>query len=443
MRVPEGAINSKAAADLAGDGSNVIVITYDLIADSTVRPGTVPVNSASLSEFSANEGGTDFTSVGDEKAQWSDTATVTIATPSVDKSIINTSIAATGSGELNAGRVDLVVGEEVTYQVVICLGEGTTVTTLADNLPASLASGFLGVVSSRVVSIGGNATGGAVAGGNLTGSSLAVGASGVASNVNFSGDALHDRVVFNFGNILNTPDNVANGLDQIVVEIVARIENVGANTSGDSLVNRASLNYGNGTVAATAAIDVVEPQLDIQKTASPNNGDAGDIITYTLTLSHTAASQAAAYGLVITDILQSDIQLVAGSVTASAGSITTGNGGGDTAVRIDLATYTLGSAAVTITYQGQLRNTVVSGSNASGGGPIAVRMAMVGEGEGPRYIAPRFLAKARINRADLPVAGQRGRLHLPRTYVPAAQVIYQRIASWFDASLRAATRARI
>lgn len=79
---------------------------------------------------------------------------------------------------------------------------------------------------------------------------------------------------------------------------------------------------------------------------------------------------------------------------------------------------------------------------ASGGGPIAVRMAMVGEGEGPRYIAPRFLAKARINRADLPVAGQRGRLHLPRTYVPAAQVIYQRIASWFDASLRAATRAR-
>jgi putative peptide zinc metalloprotease protein len=80
--------------------------------------------------------------------------------------------------------------------------------------------------------------------------------------------------------------------------------------------------------------------------------------------------------------------------------------------------------------------------SASGGGPIAVRMAMDNEGEGPRYVAPRFLAKARVTRAALPVAGQRGRLHLPRSYVPAAQVIYERIAGWFDASLRAATRAR-
>ena len=91
----------------------------------------------------------------------------------------------------------------------------------------------------------------------------------------------------------------------------------------------------------------------------------------------------------------------------------------------------------------QAGTTVVDAAlTASGGGPIAVRMAMANEGEGPRYVAPRFLAKARVTRTDLPVAGQRGRLHLPRTYVPAAQVIYERIASWFDASLRAATRAR-
>ena len=91
----------------------------------------------------------------------------------------------------------------------------------------------------------------------------------------------------------------------------------------------------------------------------------------------------------------------------------------------------------------QATTTVVDAAlTASGGGPIAVRMAVGGEGEGPRYVAPRFLVKARVTRADLPVAGQRGRLHLPRSYVPAAQVIYARIASWFDASLRAATRAR-
>ncbi len=91
----------------------------------------------------------------------------------------------------------------------------------------------------------------------------------------------------------------------------------------------------------------------------------------------------------------------------------------------------------------QAATTVVDAAlTASAGGPIAVRMAVGTEGEGLRYVAPRFLATARIKRADLPAAGQRGRLHLPRTYVPAAQVIYQRIAGWFDASLRAATRAR-
>jgi putative peptide zinc metalloprotease protein len=91
----------------------------------------------------------------------------------------------------------------------------------------------------------------------------------------------------------------------------------------------------------------------------------------------------------------------------------------------------------------QAGTTVVDAAlTASAGGPIPVRMAVANEGEGPRYVAPRFLAKARVARTDLPSAGQRGRLHLPRSYVPAAQVIYERIASWFAASLRAATRAR-
>ena len=91
----------------------------------------------------------------------------------------------------------------------------------------------------------------------------------------------------------------------------------------------------------------------------------------------------------------------------------------------------------------QAATTVIDAAlTASGGGSIAVRMADASEGEGPRYVAPRFLAKAHITRADLPAAGQRGRLHLPRRYVPVAQVIYERIAGWFETSLRAATRAR-
>ncbi len=358
----EGAINGKAAADLAGNGSNIIVITYDLIADNTVRPGTVPVNSAQLSKFSANEGGTDFTSVGDEKAQWSDTATVTIATPSVDKSIVSTSIAATGSAELNAGRVDLVVGEQVTYQVVVHLGEGTTVATLTDNLPAALASGFLGVVSSRVVSIGGNSTLGATSGGNLSGVGLAVGASGVASNANFTGDAINDRVVFNLGTVLNNADNVSNTGDEIVVEITALVVDVAANADADVLVNTATLNFGAGSVSDTVAVDIVEPKLDIQKSVAPAIADAGDIVTYTVTVQHLAGSHATAHDVLVTDLLTPGLSLIAGSVTASAGSITSGNGGGDTTVAVNIDTLLQGSPLITITYQATVANSVASGA---------------------------------------------------------------------------------
>ena len=358
----EGAINGKAAADLAGNGSNIIVITYDLIADNSVRPGTVPVNNAQLSQFSANEGGTDFTSVGDEKAEWSDTATVTIATPTVDKSIVSTSIAATGSAELNAGRVDLVIGEQVTYQVVIHLGEGTTVATLTDNLPASLASGFLGVVSSRVVSIGGNATLGATSGGNLSSVGLAVGASGVASNANFTGDAINDRVVFNLGTVLNTADNISNASDEIVVEVTALVVDVAANADADVLTNTATLNYGAGSVSDTVAVDIVEPKLDIQKSVVPAIADAGDVVTYTVTVQHLAGSHATAHDVLVTDLLTPGLALIAGSVTTSTGSITSGNSGGDTTVAVNIDTLPQGSALITITYQATVTNSVASGA---------------------------------------------------------------------------------
>ena len=358
----EGAINGKAAADLAGNGSNIIVITYDLSADNTVRPGTVPVNNARLSEFSAREGGTDFTAVGDEKAQWSDTATVTIATPSVDKSIVSTSIAATGSAELNAGRVDLVVGEQVTYQVVIHLGEGTTVATLTDNLPAALASGFLGVVSSRVVSIGGNTTLGATSGGNLSGVGLAVGASGVASNSNFTGDAVNDRVVFSLGTVLNNADNISNANDEIVVEITALVVDVAANANADVLTNTATLNFVAGSASNTIAVDIVEPKLDIQKSVLPVTADAGDIVTYTITVQHEASSHATAHDVLLSDLLTPGLSLIAGSVTASAGSITTGNTVGDTTVAINIDTLPKGSPLITITYQATVTNSVSAGA---------------------------------------------------------------------------------
>ena len=358
----EGALNSADDAATAGNGSNILIVTYDLLADSTVRPSTAHPNDADITGFAANEGGANFASFGEAKPEWSDTAKVTIAAPTLAKSIVATSIAETGSAELNVTRPDLVIGEQVTYQMIIHLGEGTTAATLTDNLPASLASGFLGVVSSRVVSIGGNSSSGATSGGNLSGSSLAVGAAGVVSDSNFV-DGTNDRVVFNFGTLANAVDNVANGSDEIVVEVVAVLVNVSANSDGDVLINTGTLDFGAGSVSATAAIDVVEAKLDVQKNGVPAIADAGDTVTYTVSVAHLAGSHATAHDVVLNDLLAPGLQLVAGSVTTSAGTITTGNTLGDTAVSINIDTLLRSDPSVTITYQATVTNSARAGAD--------------------------------------------------------------------------------
>ena len=50
-------------------------------------------------------------------------------------------------------------------------------------------------------------------------------------------------------------------------------------------------------------MEVVEPDLVITKVANTGAANIGDEITYTLTVGHTGASQAAAFDLVIEDLL--------------------------------------------------------------------------------------------------------------------------------------------
>src|SRR5690606_10623826 len=69
------------------------------------------------------------------------------------KTVVDTSLDDTGNGELTSAP-DVTIGERVTFHIEAYLPEGTTTNfTITDNLPDGLI-----VVSSRVVSIGGNLT---------------------------------------------------------------------------------------------------------------------------------------------------------------------------------------------------------------------------------------------------------------------------------------------
>ncbi|MFO0818029.1 MAG: SdrD B-like domain-containing protein [Pirellulales bacterium] len=258
----------------------------------------------------------------------------TAGAPTVLKSINSTSIAETASGRFNATNPDVAIGETVTYRVTTTLREGTSTITITDNVPAGMS-----ILSASVISIGSQ----------ISGSLLSVGSPAVLSDVNVV-DGLNDRAVFSFGTVTNSPDNVSDALDQIVIEVVGRVENVVGNISGTTLTNTAVLNYGSGSASSQQTVDVVVADLQIAKTVVPTTANSN---RYRLAVTHTAASQAPAFDVILADLMSNPaLQLVAGSVTIDAATtvvgatITSGNGGGDTTVAVSAPVFELGQTLI-------------------------------------------------------------------------------------------------
>jgi hypothetical protein len=165
-----------------------------------------------------------------------DSASVSLSLtdPVISKSITATSVASTASGELDISLVDLVIGEEVTFEIAVTLPEGTASLTITDNLPTiPPEEGFLAVVSSQVLSIGSQISGGSLP---------AIGSPGIASDSD--GDTFDDTVTFDFGSVANAPDGVVDGGDQIVVEVIARVQNAAANQNADQRSRRTGTHPG-------------------------------------------------------------------------------------------------------------------------------------------------------------------------------------------------------
>ena len=95
----------------ATSGRNILVITYDLIAETNVQPRDTIVNTAILTAYAGVEGGENHVPTTDQP---SDEAEVTIAEPLLSKVVTATSVPETGTSQHTPAE-DLVVGEQVTY----------------------------------------------------------------------------------------------------------------------------------------------------------------------------------------------------------------------------------------------------------------------------------------------------------------------------------------
>lgn len=123
------------------------------------------------------------------------------------------------------------------------------------------------------------------------------------------------RVTFNFGTLTNA------GVPQtLTIEYRAVVLDSAGNISGADLDNSAVWSSDVGSIGPrTTTVTIVEPDVSIAKTSSTAVVAVGDVITLTLTIDHTAASETNAYDLIISDPLPVDLDIVPGTLDCNAG----------------------------------------------------------------------------------------------------------------------------
>jgi fimbrial isopeptide formation D2 family protein/uncharacterized repeat protein (TIGR01451 family) len=344
------------------DPGEKVTVTYTVKVDGDADAGETLVNTATGAGTSMDDAAPD-----DRLSTTNATKTVTIASPSITKAVIATSNADTGTARFGGTRQDIAIGEEITYEITLRLPEGDStnlrITDLLEDQISS-ANGTLTYVANslEVVSIGSGLQ--TFAGGALPAHTLTTSSPGSTTGI--------DQFVLNFGDVRNTTVNSQiaydpqNNQEFIVIRLKAVVNDLAHNLDGANLRNTASFNTGTTGNPSTSGntnveIDVVEPLLVIDKSsalAAPSQPlDAGALVNYSITIRHDANSDAPAYDLALTDLIPAGMQLVTGTLSASAG--TASNTGNAISWRADQLLLT--DATITITYQARALDTVTPG----------------------------------------------------------------------------------
>ena len=225
-----------------------------------------------------------------------------------DPSLIN------DSDQLNSRR-EVVIGEELTYQLVITLAEGLSQNLLiTDTLDPGLSLVSIDRIDlSSLTDIDINSS-------NITAlqAALPIDDPTDSTYVNYTHSATGgDTLGISLGAITNTntenstPETITIAYTVMVTDIVSN-QGMGSGNQGTQLDNSAELTWG-GSVGGSDTdnainVEVIEPAIQVTKTDSlGGTGDAGDAVTYTIRIQHAPTSENEAFDLSLTDILPGQI----------------------------------------------------------------------------------------------------------------------------------------
>ena len=279
------------------NGNNVILITYDLEIKPDVVPGTA-LNTVSLLGFAGSEGGPNHLPEPQE-----DDATVDVIA-GLEKTLEGTEIvSATNADD------EVVIGEIITYKLSAIVPEGEVPNArLIDQLDGGLAfvSCDAAVIPNPAVDAGISTDFGAGSTTDFSSVCSVTTTSGVSNN--------GQTIVFDLGDLVNS-DRVNTTEERIEITYQVVVTNVAGNQNTlPTLLGNAVdfvMNDGLGDVVIASAsapdVTIIEPQLQIDKTAAPVTGDYGDTISYSVDVDYAGASETTAYDIVFSDTIPPDM----------------------------------------------------------------------------------------------------------------------------------------
>ncbi|RME90904.1 MAG: sortase [Anaerolineae bacterium] len=220
-------------------------------------------------------------------------------------------------------------------------------------------------------------------------------------------------ITFDFGQItVNNDNNDTN--NSFLICFQALLLNEAGNQNGDTLTNNATLTVTGNDYTDSADVNVVEPELQVVKTVTDPNPAPGEVVTFTLTVSHAPTSAADAFDVLIYDDIPVGLVLDPTSITVTPSAGISGVTDNSTASRIEVGvdsfpqgeTLTITfDATVTASYGSPITNTAYATWTSLPGDDANERTGADGVGGSPNdYItgdsvtlnADRDLSKALV-----------------------------------------------
>ncbi|GAB5414957.1 MAG: hypothetical protein Cons2KO_25600 [Congregibacter sp.] len=200
-----------------------------------------------------------------------------------------------------AGAESLTIGELATFEIVVTVPDADVENLLVTDL-LPVTDNVLELVSARTLSVGADLT--------------PQFPNPAAVPVDRDSDGVNDNVELNFGDVTQVSNGITDENDRIRIEVVARVKDVLVNRNNNRSANDAVVRYSDNLIASDSFdLEIVEPLLQIGKTADRSEAEAGDVVTYTIRIAHDPASRIDAKDVELSDLIPAELNVIPASVT--------------------------------------------------------------------------------------------------------------------------------